>query len=102
MEIEVAQGRIEEAADAAVVVNLFQGVTEPGGATRALDRALDGMIRDLIQGGDLKGKFKETILFRSLGRVPAERVLVVDLGEQGEVSLDRIREISAKAALDPR
>ena len=96
------QGRIEEAEDRAVVVNLFQGVTTPGGATGAVDSALDGMIRELIRGGDFKGVFKETVLFRTLGRIPAERVLVIGLGPRAEFSLDRIREVSAKAALDLR
>ncbi|MFQ5908444.1 MAG: leucyl aminopeptidase [Thermoplasmata archaeon] len=98
MLIQATHGRIEEAEDAAVVVNLFQGVDAPGGATGAVDRALGGMITDLIQGGDLKGKFKETILFRTGGRIPTERVLVVGLGDQPEFGLDRIRETSAKAA----
>jgi leucyl aminopeptidase len=89
---------MEQAEDSAIVVNLFQGVEAPGGATGAVDRALEGMITDLIRGGDLKGKFKEAVLFRTGGRIPAERVLVMGLGEQPEFGPDRIRETSAKAA----
>ncbi|MCJ2530852.1 MAG: leucyl aminopeptidase [Candidatus Thermoplasmatota archaeon] len=98
MQIQATHGRIEEAEDSAIVVNLFQGVNAPGGATGAVDRALEGMIAELIQGGDLKGKFKEIVLFRTGGRIPAERVLVVGLGDQLEFGLDRIRETSARAA----
>ncbi len=98
MEIKVALGRIEETKDKAIVVNLFKGVKTPGGATGAVDGALEGMITDLIRGGDLTGKFKEVVLFRTLGRIPAERVLVVGLGEKEKFSLDRIREVSAKVA----
>jgi leucyl aminopeptidase len=85
--------------DEVIVVNLFEGVTAPGGATGAVDRALGGMIADLIQGGDLKGTFKQTVLFRTGGRIPAERVLIVGLGTQPDFGLDRVREISAKAAV---
>ncbi|MEE9592283.1 MAG: leucyl aminopeptidase [Thermoplasmata archaeon] len=98
MRIQATHGRIEQAEDSAIVVNLFQGVQAPGGATGAVDRALGGMITDLIQGGDLKGKFKETVLFRTGGRIPAERVLVVGLGAEPDFGPDRIRETSAKAA----
>lgn len=98
VQIQATHGRIEEAEDSAIVVNLFQGVQAPGGATGAVDRALEGMITDLIEGGDLKGKFKETVLFRTGGRIPAERVLVVGLGPQGEFDPERVRETSAKAA----
>ncbi|MCJ2520908.1 MAG: leucyl aminopeptidase [Candidatus Thermoplasmatota archaeon] len=98
MMVEVIQGRIEEMEDKAIVVNLFKRVKRPGGATGAVDKALGGMIRDLIRGGDLKGKFKEAVLFRTFRKIPAERVLVVGLGEKEKFSLDRIREVSAKAA----
>ncbi len=102
MEVDAVVGRIEDIEDRAIVVNLFQGVREPGGATGAVDRALGGMIGDLIEGGDLRGEFKEAALFRTFGKIPAERVLVMGLGEREKFSLDRIREISAKAALHLR
>ena len=38
MDIVVQQGNIIEAAVDAVIVNLFEGVTQPGGATGAVDR----------------------------------------------------------------
>lgn len=98
MQVEAAAGRIEGVKDKAIVVNLFRGVQKPGGATGAVDEALGGMITDLIRGGDLTGKFKEAILFRTSGKVPAERVLVVGLGRKERFTLDRIREVSAKAA----
>ncbi len=98
MEIQVAQERIERVKDKAVVVNLFEGVRRPGGATGAVDKALGGMIGHLIKGGDLRGTYKETVLFRTFGKIPAQRVLVVGLGEKAKFSLDRIREVSAKAA----
>ena len=42
MEIHVIQGNIAEQATDCLVVNLFDGVTEPGGATDAVDKALGG------------------------------------------------------------
>jgi leucyl aminopeptidase len=98
VKVEVVHGRIEEIEDKAIVVNLFQDVKRPGGATGAVDGALGGMIRDLIKGGDLKGKFKEVVLFRTFGKIPAQRVLVAGLGEREKFSMDRIREVSAKVA----
>ncbi|NUQ75542.1 MAG: hypothetical protein HUU21_18510, partial [Polyangiaceae bacterium] len=56
MRVEVIQGAIQDAAADAVVVNLFQGVSEPGGATGAVDAALGGQIRDVLATGDFKGK----------------------------------------------
>lgn len=39
--VKVMSGDITEYATPASVVNLFEGVTHPGGATGAVDRALD-------------------------------------------------------------
>lgn len=42
MKIEVTQGAIQEQTIDMIVVNLFEGVTEPGSATAAADQALGG------------------------------------------------------------
>jgi leucyl aminopeptidase len=81
----------------AVVVNLFEGVTEPAGATAALDAALGRAIRTLIRGGEIRGKWGSQTLLHTLGRLPAERVLVMGLGKREEFSLDRVRAVSAEA-----
>ena len=59
MNVEVVHGRIEEAENSAIAVNLLEGVTAPRGATGVLDAPLAGMITDLMRAGDLKGKFNE-------------------------------------------
>jgi leucyl aminopeptidase len=97
MELKVEHGSIEQKRDAAIVVNLFEGVKGPGGATGAVDRALGGSITDLIASGDFKGKFKEAWTLRSAGKITADRVLIVGLGKEEKFTLDRIREVAAKA-----
>ncbi|PKO21044.1 MAG: hypothetical protein CVU38_16885 [Chloroflexi bacterium HGW-Chloroflexi-1] len=84
------------------VVNLFQGVTEPGGATGAVDKALDGAIRDVIAAGDFTGKAGETALLYTRGALPAARVLVVGLGEQEKFNLAAARDAAATAARKAR
>ena len=49
MQITVATGEITSINAPVLVVNLFKGVTEPGGATGAVDKALDGAISPLIR-----------------------------------------------------
>ena len=56
MNITVQQGGIQAIDAEAIIVNLFQGVTEPAGATGVVNKALDGAIGELIAGGDLRGK----------------------------------------------
>lgn len=102
MDVRVAVGDIAAWKDEAIVVNLFEGVAKPGGATGAVDKALGGALSQLIAAGDLKGKFKECFMLPTLGKIPASRVFVLGLGERGKFSRDRIREVSAKACLEAR
>ena len=71
MDIQLKQGNITDEAADLVVVNLFQGVTHPGGATGAVDRALGGAISDVIAAGDFAGKSGETLVLYSRGAIPA-------------------------------
>lgn len=98
MEIRGMQGEIARFECDAVVVNLFEGVTEPGGATGAVDAALDGRIRAAIASGDLGGKLGDTRLLYTDGRTSAPRVLVVGLGPAGSFGLEEARRASAAAA----
>ncbi|MCI0397464.1 MAG: leucyl aminopeptidase [Chloroflexi bacterium] len=97
MKVDVAQGSIEKSTADTIVVSLFEGVTSPGGATGAVDRALNGAISDLIAGGDLKGKAGEVAVFYPRGAIPARRVLVVGLGKQDKFDLEAVRKAAATA-----
>lgn len=81
----------------ALVVNLFQGVTEPGGATGAVDQAMDGAIREAIAGGEFTGKLYETLVLPTFGRLPARRVIVVGLGPREGFNAHRARNVAAAA-----
>lgn len=102
MEIEVKRGAIQEEQTELIVVNLFQGVTEPGGATGSVDKALHGQIGDLIAAGDFKGKLNETAVLYTRGDIPAKRVLLVGLGKQDEFDLDKVRQVAGTAARKAR
>ena len=56
MKTEVVAGELQKVETDALIVNLFEGVTSPGGGTGAVDKALDGYITELISAGDLTGK----------------------------------------------
>ena len=64
-------------------------MTEPGGATGAVDKALGGAISAIIAAGDFVGKPGETALLYTRGAIPAPRVLVVGLGEQAKADHQR-------------
>ena len=102
MEIQVVAGGIQSTEDELIVVNLFEGVEEPGGATGAVDQALGGSIREAVAHGDFWGKKGETLVLYPGAAIPASRVLVVGLGPQPEFSLDTVRWVAGAAAQKAR
>ncbi len=102
MEIRVAAGGIQSTEDEMIVVNLFEGIEIPGGATGAVDRALGGALREAIASGDFRGKRGEVAAFYPRGAIPAARVVIVGLGPQEKFTLQGVREASAHAARKAR
>jgi leucyl aminopeptidase len=102
MKINVEVGDIARWEDEVVVVNLFESVSHPGGATGAVDAAIGHQITAMIATGDITGKFNEIVVFPSFDRIPGNRVMVVGLGKREAFTLDRVREVSAAAALRVR
>ena len=94
MEIKVKAGGLTKIKTQALVVNLFQGVNEPQGATGAVDKALEGAISQLIQEGEIKGRLGEITLIHTLGKIPASRVVVTGLGKADDFDHQTVRRVS--------
>ena len=98
MELKVQAGDVANWKGDGIVVNLFEGVTAPGGATAAVDKALGGTLAKLIEKGEIKGKLGSAIIVHTLDKLPADRVCVVGLGKESEFTVDRAREAAANGA----
>ena len=81
----------------ALIVNLFKGVKTPGGATGAVDRALDGGISNLIDDGEITGKKGEMTLLHTMGKIAPARVVVAGLGSQDDFDAEVVRRVSSEA-----
>ncbi|RME97625.1 MAG: leucyl aminopeptidase, partial [Chloroflexi bacterium] len=102
MNVSVTRGEIQSTPADAIIVNLFDGVTHPGGATGAANRALGGLIAEVIAAGDFRGKLGETLTLYPRGQIPAQRVIVVGLGKAADFSLEGVREASGAAIKQAR
>ena len=97
LEISVAKGMLEKTPANILVVNLFEGVKIPAGATGAIDIALDGLISKFVIAKEgFEGKFGEMYVLPTYGKIAAEKVLVVGLGKNKDFTPNRLRELSAK------
>jgi len=96
LEIKVIVGDIAQIEADAIVVNLFEGVDQPGGATSAVDKSLDGAISSLISRGEIKGKFGEVSIVHTFGKLPAGIVAVAGLGKRQNFNVDKIRGVAGE------
>ncbi|MCC6456719.1 MAG: leucyl aminopeptidase [Caldilineaceae bacterium] len=98
MELQAIQGDITKTDADCLVVNLFAGVTTLGGATGAVDAALDGAISFLIRTQDFTGEAGTTALLYTKNGFAAPRVLLVGLGKQEKFDLHAARKAASVAA----
>ncbi len=96
MEIRVAIGNITEIKADAIVVNFFEEMSHPEGDLATVDKALGGVISELIKQGEIKGKLHEITVIHSLGKLPAARVVIAGLGKPLELTADKVREVVAE------
>lgn len=98
MEIKARQGSLSDIECDVIIVNLFEGVKTPGGATGAVDKALGGIISEYVVGkDDFKGKLGSTYIIPTYGKIPANKVLLIGLGKAEEFNLNTVREVASKA-----
>jgi leucyl aminopeptidase len=98
VDITVSNQDVTKVKTEALLVNLFEGVKQPGGATGAIDRALGGAISKLIESGEIKGKRGELTTVHVFGQIPAARVIVLGLGKREDFTADGIRRGIAEAS----
>ncbi len=98
MKIEVKIADITTLATPALVVNRLQGGSKnPGGATGAVDKALDGSISKLMADGEITGKLGEMTLLHTMGKIAPARVLVAGMGKQEDFGADVARRVTSEA-----
>lgn len=61
------------------------------------DAALGGCLQRLKTGREFSGKFNTTRLLHTLGKMPAERLLLVGLGKKDELDDNRLRQAAGSA-----
>ena len=91
MKIRVERAQITEVKCDLLVVNEFEGVKQPGGATGAVDKALNGLITRLTREGEIDGKLGKVTLLHCNGNLKARKVAVVGLGQREKFDLEAVR-----------
>jgi len=101
IEIQVrTQQPIEVAADL-LVVGLLQGGEKTAAlpaALRSIDAALGGALAKQIAREEFSAKRDQALSISTLGRIAADKLLLLGLGERRKVGVPEVRAFAAKAA----
>ena len=102
MKIKMILGSLQDQKLPLLVVNLFEGVKNPSGATGKVDHCTGGLITELIKDGEITGRKNEMTLIHTLGdsfkNFLPNRVLIIGLGSIDDFNYNVIREVSATLA----
>src|SRR5271170_6235875 len=83
-----------------LVVGVLQSGSKVGlnPALKALDAAVGGALTKLVAKEEFTGKRDQTLTFGTLGRTPADKVVLLGLGERRGIGPPEMRTFAAKAA----
>ncbi len=102
VDITVRDEDVTGYAGPALVVAVPAGEASLNEAAREVDERLDGLISTLRAAGELNGKLGETTILHTMGKLAAERVIVVGAGDPETLTVAGLRRMAAVAARTAR
>ncbi|PTQ56831.1 MAG: Cytosol aminopeptidase PepA [Candidatus Carbobacillus altaicus] len=97
MQIEVLQTKILETPADGLIVGVSTALLDEQGLLPRLNDALRGVIGEEIKGRRLTGKLGDVRIVHTLGLLPVRAVILVGIGERGELNAHKLKETWAKA-----
>lgn len=98
MNVKISTEPISSIATDCLIVTYCEGQDNVKGYTKAVDEALEHRISQLIAENEIKGKFGELTVLHNWGKIPARRTLVLGLGKEAKVTVEKVRDAIGIAA----
>ncbi len=95
MKIDVISAPPLKHASPALIIGCFEDLRDE--LFNACDITLDGCLDRLFTSKEFRGKVNSTRLIHTLGKLPAERLLLVGLGKKGKLDEERLRQAAGNA-----
>jgi leucyl aminopeptidase len=88
----------------AVAVSVFKDERADDGILKQLDDITGGLIKSVLESGELKGKEGETVFLHLLGsnKLKAQRLLLIGVGEKAEFAPAKVFQVAGTAARTAR
>jgi leucyl aminopeptidase len=102
MQLQFRNDPIERITADAVVLGILEGTKRPSGAARAVDAASGGVVSACLKQGDFAGKYDQVVVLYPKGRMRSKRLVLVGLGSEKELTVERVRQASGRATARAR
>ena len=97
MEIRVLNAELKDQACDVLVVGIYEKTEVLSGVAASVDEAFGELISKFVLKKDnFEAKYNTTYLLQTYGKIPANKVLVVGLGEKEKFTPNKLRELTAK------
>ena len=98
MEVQTSAGRYQEQDVQALAVAVFKDEKADEGFLQELDQAAGGVIKSVIEAGELKGKEGETVYVHLTGSgLRANRLLLIGVGERQDYQTAQVAQMAGTA-----
>ena len=98
IKVSVRKASPEKVKTDMLCVGVFSGEKQLDKANKILDRKIGGKVERLIKLGDFKGEEESCSVLYTDGKLPAERLMLVGLGEKKKATPDTLRKACSLAA----
>jgi leucyl aminopeptidase len=98
MEVRAANEKFHEVDADALVVTVYEGETAQEGALKELNERTNGIVAEILQSDEMRGKQGETVYLYRPGNIRARRLVLVGAGKREDFSFDTIRRVTGSAA----
>jgi leucyl aminopeptidase len=99
MDVTVSARAYAEEDAQALAVAVFKDEKADEGFLKELDAATAGVVRSVIESGELKGKEGETVYVHLMGnsKLKAQRLLLIGIGEQSDYTAAQVSQMAGAA-----
>ena len=101
MNVHVTAGKLADLKTEALALGFLEGDFELTGPKLEADQISGGLIAKVLASGDFKGKPNQTLVLYAAD-APFKRLVLVGLGKDGELTLEKIRNAGGKASTTVR
>jgi len=100
MKVNVSTRPLTDVAGDVLVVERYAGQPRLTPEALRVDRALDGLLTQVLGEERFEGRLGETSFVHAAGRLAVKRVLVVGMGPRAECTAETVRRAASAAACD--